>query len=440
MSMRLRRFPPLALLAALSAGGTGTASAEDLLQVYAQARAADPALAIADAQRGVQHELAVQARAALLPQWQLNASDTRDQQDGSRLREWGSSVSQVLVDLGKLRSWDAERTLESAQDLRLRAAEQALCARVATAYFGVLSAQAALATTQANEDAFAAQVAQAQKRFDAGLSAQVDLEQARAYHALARGGTLQAAQALADARQALAQITGQAPGTLRPLAPALPALLPEPAQPQAWVDRALQANPLLRAQARVVEASEQRVGAARAAHWPTLSAGLDSSRANGTGGTGASLSDEQRRGGTQFALRLTVPLFAGGATQSQLRQAGYQRTLAQDDHEIARRALLRETQAQYQAVVSGVALLDSTRAAVAAADQALASTRAGQGLGTRTMTDLLLAIQTQTAAQAAHDQARHGYVLARLLLQQAAGDLGEPELAAVNRWLLTETN
>ncbi|HEX5688329.1 MAG TPA: TolC family outer membrane protein [Ideonella sp.] len=417
-------------ITALAVAWAQAASAEDLLQVYALARAADPVLASADAQRGVQRELAVQARAALLPQWQLNATETRDQQDGSRSRELGSSLSQTLFDLGKLRSWDAERTLESAQDLRVRAAEQALCARLATAYFGVLSAQATLATTKANEDAFAAQVAQAQKRFDAGLSAQVDVEQARAYHALARGSTVQAQQALADAREALIQLTGQTPGELHPLAPELPALLPEPAQPQAWVDEALRSNPQLQSQRRIVEASEQRIGAARAAHWPTLSAGLDSARASGAG-----ISDEQRRGGTQFALRLTVPLFAGGATQSQLRQAGYQRDLARDDYEVARRALVRETQAQYQAVASGVALLESTRAAVNAADQALTSTRAGQGLGTRTMTDLLLAIQTQAAAQNAHDQARHGYVLARLLLQQAAGALGEPELAAVNQLL-----
>ncbi len=425
-SMRLRRWFTAACLAL-----AGAAHAEDLLQVYAQARANDPVLAAADAQRGVQRELALQARAALLPQWQLDATETRDQQDGARRRDLASRVSQVLFDLGRLRGWQAERTLESAQDLRVRAAEQALCARVAVAYFGVLSAQAALATTEANEAAFATQVAQAQSRFEAGLSAQVDLDQARAYHALARGATVQSRQALADAREALAQITGRAPGTLQPLASALPALPPEPADPQQWVERALQANPSLQAQTLAVQAGEQRVDAARAAHWPTLSAGLDSLRANGSG-----FGEAERRGGTQFALRLTVPLFSGGATQSQVRQAAYQRDLARDELEATRRALVRETQAQYQAVLAGAALLDSTRAAVAAADQALASTRSGQALGTRSMTDLLLAIQTQGLAQNAHDQARHGYVLARLLLQQAAGALGEAELAAVNQWLL----
>jgi outer membrane protein len=209
--------------------------------------------------------------------------------------------------------------------------------------------------------------------------------------------------------------------------------MPEPAEPGAWVARALQANPLLLSQSRVLDAGEQRIGAARAAHWPTLSAGLDSTRSSGPGFTEA-----ERRGGTQLALRLTVPLFAGGATHSRVRQAAHERDLARDELEVTRRALVRETQAQYQAVVSGVALMESTRAAVAAADQALASTRAGQGLGTRTMTDLLLAIQTQAAAQNAHDQARHGHVLARLLLQQAAGALGEAELAAVNQLLLPE--
>ena len=62
----------------------------------------------------MQRELSTQARAALLPQWQLNATETRDQQDGSRSRTFGSSVSQTLFDLGRLRAWDAERTLESA--------------------------------------------------------------------------------------------------------------------------------------------------------------------------------------------------------------------------------------------------------------------------------------------------------------------------------------
>ena len=97
--------------------------------------------------------------------------------------------------------------------------------------------------------------------------------------------------------------------------------------------------------------------------------------------------------------------------------------------------MTRETQAQYQAVLSALSQMRTAGAAVQAAEKALASTRSGLDLGARTMTDLLLAIQTQSNARNAWEQARHRYVLSKLLLQQAAGALGEPELAAVNTLL-----
>lgn len=422
-------FVRLAVALALGCG-LGAACAADLLEIVAQARAADPLLAGADARRGVQREAAAQARAALLPQWQLSAAGTRAQPQGGGSRQMDSSLTQVLVDVNRQRTWGAERTLAAAQDARVRAAEQDLVARVARAYFGVLSALATMATAQANEDTFAAQVVEAQQRFDAGLAAQIDVEQGRAYHALARGTTVQARQALADAQLALAQITGRTPGPLQALAADLPELPLHPVEPQAWADRALHSNPALQAQALALEASRQRIEAARAAHWPTLSAGLETQLRDGAG-----LADNDRgRSITQVALRLAVPLSTGGALDSQVRQAAHQRDAAREDLQALRRAVERETRAQHEAVVSGLALLQSTRAAVAAADRALAATRTGQALGTRSHTDLLLAIQTQAAAQNAHQQARHGYVLAWLLLQ-ATGGLGEAELAAVNRLL-----
>ncbi len=419
------------LLASVDARAADARAADDLLGIYEQARAADPVLAAAAAQRGVQHEAAVQARAALLPRWQLDATERRPQDGGGRSQELVSSLSQVLFDLGRLRALDAERTLESAQDARVQAAEQALAARVARAYFGLLSAEAQLATARTNEAAFATQVAQAQSRFESGLAAQVDVEQSRTYHALAQGGTVVAEQALADARAALAQLTGREPGALRPLAAALPALPPQPADAAAWVGRALAGNPALQALQQVLEAGEQRIGVARAAHAPTLSASFDTSRSGGPG-----IAELDRgRSRSLLAVRLNVPLFAGGATQSAVRQAGLQRDAAREELEAARRATERETRAQVQAVHAGARLLDTTAVAMAAAERALQATRSGQALGTRSNTDLLLAIQTQSQARNAHDQARHGYVLARLLLQQAAGSLGVAELAAVNALL-----
>ena len=142
-------------LALLTATG---ARADDLLQVWAQARAADPLLRQAAAYSGAQEAAAREARAALLPQWSLQASEQRENGSAGRSRTTTSSLSQPLVDLAALREWDASRSQASAQSARLAAAEQAARARVAEAYFGLLSAQAQLATARANEEAFARQV------------------------------------------------------------------------------------------------------------------------------------------------------------------------------------------------------------------------------------------------------------------------------------------
>ncbi|OWQ91358.1 hypothetical protein CDN99_09325 [Roseateles aquatilis] len=430
---RERRASTLIAAALLFAvGGLPIAAqAEDLIEVYAQARANDPVLAAARAIRGGQQELAVQARAALLPQWSAQLAELRNQNDGSREHQLTHSLSQVLVDLSRLRSWDAAQTLVSAEDARVRAAEANLCARVASAYFGVLAQQASLATAQAIEDVYGQQVAQAQSRFEAQLSASLDVEQARAYYELARGNTAQVRESLLDARQALAQITGRMPGELLPLTPDLAMLMPDPADPEAWVAQSLRDNPALQAAALGVTASDQRVAAARAAHLPTLSVGLDGQRRAGD----ALAPQDAGRYNAVVGLKLTIPIFSGGAIESQKRQAIYQREQLRDDLEGARRAMTRETQAQYQAVLSSLSQMRTAGAAVQAAERALASTRSGLDLGARTMTDLLLAIQTQSNARNAWEQARHRYVLSKLLLQQAAGALGEPQLAAVNTLL-----
>ncbi|MDR7332844.1 TolC family outer membrane protein [Roseateles asaccharophilus] len=418
-------FIVLALLAATAA------RADDLLQVWAQARAADPLLRQAAALTGAQDASAREARAALLPQWRLQSSELRES-GGARWNVTTSSVSQTLVDLAALREWDASRSLASAQSARLIAAEQAARERVAEAYFGLLSAQAQLATARANEDAFDRQVREAETRFKSGLSAQVEADQSRAYRELARTTTLAAEAQLADARESLAQLTGTSAPTLQPLRATLAAqTLPDDAE--AWGQRALQANPELQALQLEVQASEQRISSARAGHLPTLSLGVDTQRQRGDG---VPLSDAGRTP-TQVALRLTVPLFAGGATSAAADRAGFQREAAREQLEAGRRAVLREVRGRHLAVGQGEAQLRATEAAVAAAQRALDATRTGLTLGTRSTTDLLLAIQTLAGAQNAQTQARHRHVLALLSLHQAAGSLGDTELAAVNALLET---
>jgi len=434
---RRRRVLALACAWACASGPWAPARADDLLDVYRLARANDPVLGAADAQRAGTHDLADQARAALLPQAAATAAIGRERDSGASRPTRSAhttnatlGVSQVVFDAGLWSQLKAARDNADAQDATFEAARQALCLRVATAYFDALLAADLLASVQANEDAFTQQVEQSQQRYKAGLDAQVDVDQSRSYQALAHGNTLAARQSLVDALAAVAEITGGTPASLRTLRDDLPLLPPQPADAQDWVDAALRANPALAAAGKGVDAANRLVDAARAGHLPTLSAGLDLGRPRGT-----PYGDASGRLTNTAMLTLNVPLFAGGATQARVSQAVHQREGARDALETQRRALERATRAAYGSVVTGIGQVQATRDAVAAAQASLAATRVGREVGNRSMTDVLNAIQTLAQAQAAYAQARHQFILGRLQLQQAAGTLTEADLANVDALL-----
>jgi outer membrane protein len=426
------------LAAALLAICGAAARADDLLDVYRLARATDPVLAAAGATRAVSHDLTDQARGALLPQGAAAAAVARERESGAalptasgRTSDATLAVTQVVFDAGLFSTLKQQQSLASAQDAAWRAAEEDLCLRVATAYFDALLAADTLADAQANEDAYAQQVAQSRERFAAGLAAQVDVDESRAYEALAHATTIAARQAHVDALDAIAEITGVAPGPLKPLRDDLPLLPPEPADAQAWVDAALHGNPTLWQAEHGVAAAEQGIAAARAGHLPTLSAGLGLGRPTSTvAGT-----DPGGRLTTTVGLTLTVPLFAGGATQARVRQAVHERESAQDTLESQRRAVARAARAAFGQVGAGIGQVQAARASVVAARTALDEMRVGREVGNRTMSDLLIAIQNLASAQDAHALARHQFILGRLQLQRAAGALGEADLAAVNALL-----
>ena len=431
------RARPRVLALALALGLCAPAFADDLLDVWRLALANDPVLAAADAARAGSHDLADQARAALLPQASATAAVGRERDSGAarplasaHTSDASLGVSQVVFDAGLWSQLKAARLAADAQDATLQAARQALCLRVATAYFDALLAQDILASVQANEDAFAQQVEQSQQRWKAGLDAQVDVDQSRSYQALAHGNTIAARQALVDALAAIAEITGSTPASLKALRDELPLAPPSPADPQAWVASALQGNPALWAAQKGVASAESSIDAARAGHLPSLSAGLNLGRP-----TGAPYGDTSGRLANTALLTLNVPLFAGGATQARVSQAVHQRDGARDSLETQRRAIERATRAAYGSVVTGVGEVRSARDAVAAAQASLDATRVGREVGNRTQTDVLNAIQTLTQAQQAYAQARHQFILGRLQLQQAAGTLTEADLANVNALL-----
>lgn len=471
--MRLKLLSLALALSAISLPSHG----EDLLDAYREARANDPVLSQADAQRLSVGENVNQARALLLPQ--LSAGLSLSQTNGggssngnnsvnygansylcdgiaagtgtysctgplqsansggatghSRTRDISANLSQSVLDLSKIADLRAAHSQASAQDALYQAALQDLFVRVSTAYFNVLTSQDALAFAKANEEAYKQQYEQSDQRFKVGLSAITDVYQAKSFYESAKAQTISASNTLDDAREALAQITGKPTGDLKKLRDDLPMSPPVPNDQKAWVDQALQNNPNILSEKYSVEAAEHSISAARAGHLPTINANVSYGK-SATWYQNSNLHFRQPSS-TTIGLTLSVPIFEGGATQSRVRQSIYQRDAAQDTLEVQRRQVTRDTLNYYRSVIAGISQVEAAKSAVDAGQKALDATRAGFSVGTKTILDVLTAIQTLTSSESQYSQARHQFILDKLLLKQATGTADLKDIESINALL-----
>lgn len=437
----IRHCLAIALAAALT---PLTAQATDLLQVYDLARTGDPQLSAAEADRLYTREGAVQARAALLPQVNGEASinRARTELDGisgsttSTSRDYRVSAGQVLFDWSRIANLRVQRHISRAADFQLEAANDELIVRTSAAYFSTLVAIESYAAAQTNEAAARKQFDYADKRLEVGLAPITDVHEARAQYDQARADTILARNALEDAYQALTEITGTSVRDLRGLpddfTPVLPA---NRADVEALVSAAGTGNPALQASAAQLDAAEQGVSAARGGHYPTLSLGASWGKNASWGDSVGGSSRTPDNTSNAIGLTLSVPIFSGGAVQSGVRQALAQRDIAQDGMEQRKRALDRNTRNAWQSVVAGISEVEARRLAVVSAQAAYDASQVGLEVGTRTVLDLVQNQRTLFTAQVAYAQARYNFLLNRLLLSQAIGDLDLAELADINRLL-----
>jgi outer membrane protein len=428
----LRRTLSLALSLALL---PVAAHADDLLQSYHNARSSDPQYAAAESNRIIAAERPVQARANLLPNIGGSVgANYADRGTGStRTGSWGLSLQQSLFSYGSYTALQGAKAQDRAGGYSLEAAGQNLITRTSSAYFNVLVQLETLTAAEAAETALKKQFDFASKRLEVGLAPITDVHEARAQYDGARANTILARNAAQDAYQALLEITDTPVANLKGLPDDFQPVIPENKSAEAWVSEALATNPTLKAQEASLESAEAAVATARSGHLPSL--GLQASYGKAI----PSLYDPAfigaNKANTSVGLSLSIPIFAGFATQSNVRSALAQRDAAADAVEQSKRSIERSTRNAYQALVAGISEVEARRLALVSAQSAYEASQVGLEVGTRTVLDVLNNQRTLFSAQQAYAQTKYSFLQTRLLLEQAAGTLDIADLEDINRLL-----
>jgi outer membrane protein len=422
-------------------GLSGPAQAQSLQELYDAARSYDAAFISAKAlAESAQYRVQL-AEAALNPTLGMTAAGSAGRVD-TPPRLFGGTYSQYLASVGlrgryplinRASAVQVEQALKSYEATRfdLETAEQDLILRVAQAYFDVLAAQDALATTRAGKAAITEQLASAKRNFEVGTATITDTREAQARFDLATAQELAAENDLRTKRIGLDQLVGRNGVLPKPLAIplAVPVLIPN--NVEEWVTMADGQHPLVRRAQIAAEVAKLEIERQRAAEKPTLDAVAAVGASETRGGVYAQAAKGRAANGS-VGVEFVWPLMTGGASDARIKEALALEDKANSDVLVARRQIAQSTRVAYFGVNSVAAQVRALEAAESSSKLALEATQLGYRVGVRVNLDVLNSQTQLFTTQRDLAKARYDLIMGRLRLRQAAGQLAPTDVAAVN--------
>ena len=304
--------------------------------------------------------------------------------------------------------------------------------RVADRYFGVLRTLDELSFAKATLEAFSQQLEQSRQRFEVGLIAITDVEEAKAGYDRANADVIGAVVAVDNSREALREVTGDYHNDLALLGPNLPLVTPEPADIDKWTSTALEQNLSITSARLAIQLAGQEIKRVRSQHLPTLDL-IGSHQRQSTGG---GINGASRLHTSVIGVALDIPIYQGGLVLSQTRESRHLHRQTLNEFERQRRRAQRTTRDAFLGVQAGISRVAALAQAVQSAQSAKDAIEAGFEVGTRTSVDVLNSDRDLFRARRDHSIARYEYVLNILTLKEAAGILSEDDLSQIDAWLL----
>ncbi|MFD0892945.1 efflux transporter outer membrane subunit [Luteolibacter ambystomatis] len=299
----------------------------ELSSLLKRVEVSNASLAAAEAQSREAAALVISAKLSFVPSLTGNASATRSGLAGkSKGTEYsiGASSSWELDLWGRLRhsaratTADAEAAAADVQSTKL-----SLQAQAAQTYFSLRAVDAQRDLLDRQIESYEKSLEITRNRYAQGVVSRGDVAQAETQLAATRTAAIETGVQRATLEHALAVLVGQAPAAFslprRPLASSVPSI------PSSTPSRLLERRPDIAAAERRVAAANERIGAAKAAFFPTISLGAS----GGWSGAGNLFTAPTRF--WSLGPELAAPILDGGQRLAAKAQADatYDRTVAE---------------------------------------------------------------------------------------------------------------
>ena len=417
----------------------------DLVSIYSLAERNDPTYQQEISIHRVVIESKPQALSKSLPSINLSGNTKRNAQDittsGASIGSDGEidfnshgyslSITQPLFRRDSFIALEQADSQIKESGVKLAKAQQDLIINVSENYFNVLTSLDNLEFAKIEVKSLSRQLEQANQRFEVGLSAITDVQEAQAGYDLAIAQEIQAINTVDNAKEEVRELTGEYIDKFDSLGENIILVKPSPEEIDSWTQLAIEQNLDISAANYALEAARKEIKKQSAGHLPTV----DIVASHGYDSTGGRFGNT-RTDRSAIGLELNIPIYSGGIVSSKTREAHESYNQSMHYLEKARRTAQRSTREAYLGVISGISQVNALKQAVVSSETALLATEAGFEVGTRTAVDVVASQRTTSKARRDYSNAKYEYILNTLKLKQAAGTLSPDDLNLINTWLI----
>jgi outer membrane protein len=438
---RLSRLSRLGLvvsssvLCLASVNGVQASATAGLMDVYQMASLHDATLSQARAQYQVDQQSLNTAKSKLLPQIKTGGDysvkdSSKEGYDGTT-RNLSLTLDQSLYQHETWASYDKVKQSLKTSKYVLQTAEQKLILRVTEAYFKVLLAQQDVTLFMAKEKADKTQLERAEASAEVGLASRVDVLQAKSSYDLSKSDRITGENSLDISLVELAKLTGRSIRHLKGLS--MQVVLPKADLNQADLEAKVAAQNLeIKQKSSEVLTAEQEIEVQKGGYYPSVNFQAKyTDSANSDYGSALYYDSQQ----TSVKVTVSMPLYSGGGTNSQVSAARYQVTAAREALRNSQEQARLDVRVQTRSLEAGESLISALREAVKSNDAFLEAAEEGYQVGLKSLLEVLTARSNQYAARKNLVAAIHNQVLTSLKLESTLGDLTTDDLLPFEKLL-----
>lgn len=358
------------------------------------------------------------------PDNELSAGDDYDARYRGITRDktWQVQLTQPLFSLERWRKVDKAEAQSDAAQLKVAVAERDLALQVAKAYLDAFVASRKLGLLASKQESLTLQVKQAQRAYDLGVGDRINLLEAQSRLDQAVADTVSAENELDNALSMLERLTGQLPqfagsglGDLGGLT-----LSGRWDEPEPWLARTVN-NVEVALGKQQMEIARADTGVRRAGRYPELNLNLAYSDR-------ASNDPFRESSDTSASLRLNVPIYQGGYTSASVKQGELARQATQAGYINALKLARQEVRQRLRSLQGDERQVEALKRSIESASLFLQAAEKGEQLGLRDLVDVLNARADLYDLRIQFVDVVRQYLLDRLNLQAAVGDLGTQDM------------